>query len=93
MFLLCPLCCLSSEVRAVVQAQLLKSYILKPTLLYHVVPGVAAMVGALIHNRGVQNFWVIDKLITTSMLLSFHALSASKVCTSTYPASWRCTPS
>ena len=48
---------------AFVQAQLLSSYILKPTLLYHVVPGVAAMVGALLHNRVKQDFWDIDECL------------------------------
>lgn len=76
------------------QAQLLSSYILKPTLLYHVVPGVAAMVGALVHNGVMQDFWVIDKLFITSTPLTFHALSSSsKVCNSSDSASLRCASS
>lgn len=51
----------ASDSRPLLQAQLLSSYILKPTLLYHVVPGVAAMVLApvfVVRYRTMQGFWV-----------------------------------
>ena len=90
---------LSSDMRAVVQAQLLSSYILKPTLMYHVVPGVAAMVGALVHNRAMQDSWVVDNLLRTTLVLNKHALDfsctllQSKLCNNSDSASLRCASS